>query len=136
MSSGLVPSGLVLAAPVTAAGFDTSTYGRPVASAAALLGLAGVVVGWLALARPAGRFGTGGGRGGAVAALAAGLAAVAFGGLVAAASDGGLGTGNGLGGAFVALATGLAATALGARAVARTRRATAPAEPPAGRRTG
>ncbi|MFB4307408.1 DUF6223 family protein [Actinomadura sp. GTD37] len=107
--------------PTAADVYDLSA-GRLGAIAAALLGLAGVIVAGLALARPAGRLGTGSGRLGGGAAVAAGVLGMALGGLVAATADGGLGTGNGLGGAFVALLAGLVATALGGLALARARR--------------
>ncbi|MFE9884627.1 DUF6223 family protein [Streptomyces scopuliridis] len=114
------------AAQVSAQPVAVSTYtmsaGRLGASSAAVLGLIGAVIGALALARPAGRFGTGSGRLGAVVALAVGLTGMALGGLVAATSDGGLGTGNGLGGAYVAMVPGLIAMALGGLALARSRR--------------
>ncbi|MCA2213506.1 DUF6223 family protein [Jidongwangia harbinensis] len=96
--------------------------GRLGAGAAGVLGLFGVVVGVLALVRPAGRFGTGSGRLGAAVALPAGLIAMALGGLVATTAEGGVGTGNGLGGAVVALVVGLIAIVLGGLALARSRR--------------
>ena len=76
---------------------------------AGLLGLTGVVIGGLALARPAGRFGISSGPRGAIIALAAGLIGIALGGLVVAISDAGIGTGNGRAGAYVALVMGLTA---------------------------
>ena len=81
----------VLAVPATApdsiaASVYTMSAGRLGAIVAALLGLIGVVVGGLALARPAGRFGTGNGRGGAYVALMVGLIAMVLGGLVLARS--------------------------------------------------
>lgn len=106
-----------------AADVYTMSSGRIGAFAAAVLGLAGVVVGGLALARPAGRLGTGSGRLGAVVALAAGLVGMALGGLVVATSDSGIGTGNGRGGAYLALVVGLVAVVLGGLALARARRA-------------
>lgn len=121
----------VLAAPAAAhasiqpvaAGVSDMSPGRLGAIVAALLGLAGVVIGGRALARSAGRPGAGGtGRNGAVVATLAGLIAMALGGLVVATSDGGLGTGNGLGGAYVALIVGLIGTVLGGLALARPRR--------------
>ncbi|WP_331766267.1 DUF6223 family protein [Embleya sp. NBC_00896] len=131
----------VLAAPAaahvsvqqSAAGVTDLSAGRLGAIVAALLGLTGVVIGGLALARSTGRVrtgsgtgfraGTGSGRNGAIVALAAGLIAMALGGLVVATSDGGIGTGNGLGGAFVALVVGLIGMVLGGLALARSRRA-------------
>ncbi|MEU5991501.1 DUF6223 family protein [Spirillospora sp. NPDC047418] len=77
--------------PYAADAYDMSA-GRLGAVVAALLALGGVVMGGLALARPA---------------------AMALGGLVVATADGGLGTGNGLGGGVVALLLGLVAVVLG-----------------------
>jgi hypothetical protein len=122
--------GFGLAAPAAAdvsvqeaaASAYTMSAGRLGAALAAALGLIGVIIGGLALARPGGRFGSGNGRRGAVAALAAGVIGIAVGGLVVATSDGGIGTGNGLGGAIVALVVGLIAMALGGLALARSPR--------------
>ncbi|MFG2004201.1 DUF6223 family protein [Spirillospora sp. NPDC048911] len=105
--------------PAAAGVYDMSA-GRLGAIVAALLGLFGMVIGGLALARPAGRVGSR--RGGATMALVAGLIGVALGGLVAATAEGGLGSGNGLGGAYVALIVGLIGMALGGLALARSRR--------------
>jgi hypothetical protein len=107
--------------PAAASVFAISS-GRLGAIVAAVLGLIGVVIGGLALARPAGRTGTGSGRLGALVALVAGLIGMALGGLVVATSAGGIGTGNGLGGALVALVVGLIAMVLGGLALARSRR--------------
>ena len=117
-----VPAAAHAWAQPTAVSVYTMSAGRLGASAAALLGLAGVIIGGLALGRPASRIGTGNGPGGATMALAAGLIAMALGGLVVATSDGGIGTGNGRGGAYVALVVGLIATVLGGLALARSRR--------------
>ena len=81
-----------------------------------------MVIGGLALARPASRFGTASGRLGAIVALVAGLIAVVNGGLVLAIANGGPGTGNGVVGGAVALVLGLIATVLGGLALARSRR--------------
>jgi Family of unknown function (DUF6223) len=89
------------------------TTGRVVGAVAALLALAGVVVGGLAMARSA--------RRGAIVAMAAGLAGMATGGVVVAAAEGGPGTGYGIVGGFVALVIGLVATVLGGLAMARSR---------------
>src|SRR5262245_29560881 len=72
------------------------TYRRLWATTVALLALVGVVIGGLALARPASRFGTDSGRLGAIVALIAGLIAVVNGGLVLAIATGGPGSGNGV----------------------------------------
>ncbi|WP_167537046.1 DUF6223 family protein [Micromonospora terminaliae] len=100
----------------------TMTTGRLVGSVAALVALAGVIVGALALARAARRIGNGTGRRGALVALGAGLAGMVTGGLVVAAAEGGPGTGYGIVGGFVALAIGLVAAVLGWLALARSRR--------------
>jgi hypothetical protein len=112
---------LLLAAPpaaslLAAEGIGT---GRLVPTAAAVLGLVGVVAGGLALARSARSAGS---RPAAVTALLAGAGAAAVGALHAAASAGGLGTGNGLAGAVVAVVLGGAGLVLGGLALARTRR--------------
>jgi hypothetical protein len=108
------------AQPAAASGLAMSS-GRLGAIVAALLGLIGVVIGGLALARPASRVGTGNGRGGATLALLAGVSALALGGLVVATSDAGIGTGNGRGGAYVALVVGLISVVLGGLAMTRSR---------------
>jgi Family of unknown function (DUF6223) len=77
-----------------------------------VLALVSVVIGWVALARPASRFGTASGRLGAIAALVAGLIGVGNGGLVLAIANGGPGTGNGVVGGAVALVLGLIGTAV------------------------
>jgi Family of unknown function (DUF6223) len=92
------------------------------ATTAALLAVVGVVIGGLALARPAGRFGVASGRLGAIAALLAGLIALINGGLNLAIANGGPGTGNGVVGAAVAVVLGLIGMALGGLALARSSR--------------
>ncbi|MEU0485357.1 DUF6223 family protein [Streptosporangium sp. NPDC006013] len=118
----------VLVQPDPASAY-TLTTGRLWSLVAALLGLAGVVVGGLALARSTGRIGTGNGRRGAIVALVAGLAGAVVGGLVVAAADGGPGTGYGIVGGYVALVVGLIAMVLGGLALARSRRTGAPTGP-------
>ncbi|MGK5695807.1 DUF6223 family protein [Streptomyces sp. URMC 128] len=95
--------------------------GRLGAATGALLGLAGLVIAGLALARPAGRLGSVSPSLVAGAAMVAGLTGMVLGGLVAATADGGLGTGNGLGGAYVAMLVGLSATVLGRLVLTRSR---------------
>ncbi|MGW7445175.1 DUF6223 family protein [Kitasatospora sp. NPDC054795] len=120
----------LMAAPVAArvsvqpvaASVSGLTPERAWATAAALLALAGVVIGGLALARSAGRVGNGSGGRGAIAALVAGLIAVVNGGLVVVTADGGLGTGNGIAGGYVALVLGLIAVILGGLTRTRSRR--------------
>jgi hypothetical protein len=104
----------------------TTVYGltarRLWATSVVVLALVGVIIGWLALARPSSRFGTASGRLGAIVALVAGLVAAGNGGLVLAVATGGPGTGNGVVGGAAALVLGLIGTALGGLAVARSRR--------------
>lgn len=89
--------------------------GRTIPTLAAVAGLAAVVFGGRALARPAsGRFGR-------PISLIFGLIGLAVGGLHAAYAAGGVGTGNGLAGAFVAIALGVIGIVLGALAFARAR---------------
>jgi hypothetical protein len=92
------------------------------ATTAVVLAVAGVVIGGLALARPASRFGTASGRFGAILALAAGLIAAVNGGLNLALANGGPGTGNGVVGGAAAFVLGLIALTLGGLALARCRR--------------
>lgn len=91
------------------------------ATTAALLALAGVAAGGLALARPAGRFGGAYGRLGTGIALTAGLIAILNGGLNLAVANGGPGAGNGVVGGAAALVLGLIAMAAGGLALARSR---------------
>jgi hypothetical protein len=104
----------------------TTVYGltlrRLWATTVAALALFGAVIGGLALARPASRFGTDSGRLGAIVAMAAGLLAGVNGGLNLAIADGGPGTGNGVVGAAAAVVLGLIALSLGGLALARCRR--------------
>jgi len=93
---------------------DELGVGRLVPTAAAVLGLAAVIVGGLALARPI--------RGSRpVAALVLGLVSAVVGGLHAANAAGGLGTGNGLAGALIAVVLGLIGVGLAGLALTRTR---------------
>lgn len=101
---------------------DGLTPQRLWATTVAVLALVGVVLGGLALARSASRFGTTSGRPGAFLALAAGLITVVNGGLVLIVADGGPGTGNGVVGGAAALVLGLIAMVLGGLALARSRR--------------
>ena len=123
MFAGLVHAVLVAAHVSEPAG--TTVYGltprRLWATTVTVLALVGVVIGWLAVARPARRFGTTSGGLGAMMALGTGLIAVVNGGLVLAVADGGPGTGNGVVGGAGALVLGLIATSLGGLALARSR---------------
>ncbi|MEU6658300.1 DUF6223 family protein [Streptomyces sp. NPDC046821] len=98
-----------------AVGAYTLTAARLWATSAALLGLAGVIVGVRALRR-AGN--------GSVVALATGLIATVVGALNLAVADGGPGTGNGVVGGALAVLLGLLAMELGRRARAQARRTT------------
>ena len=95
---------------------------RLIASTAALAGLAGAVVGGIAVARSLRRIGAGQGRRGAVVALVTGSMGLSVGGMVVATASGGLGTGNGLGGGVVAMVLGLIGMVLGGLVLARFRR--------------
>ncbi|MFI7677336.1 DUF6223 family protein [Actinophytocola sp. NPDC049390] len=94
-----------------------TTYGftsaRLVATVAALVGLAGVIVG--ALARSRSR------RGGALFAVATGALAAAGGVLTLVVADGGPGTGNGVVAGWAAVVLGPVAIALGGLVLARVR---------------
>ncbi|NRQ37707.1 hypothetical protein HII36_38640 [Nonomuraea sp. NN258] len=125
-----------LLAQADAPGYLYLSAGRIGAIVAALIGLAGVIIGGLALGRSTGRIGRSGrvsrlahlarfggdGRRGAVVALVAGLIGLALAGVTMATSDGGIGTGNGLAGAYVAALVAVTGTALGGVAFARNRR--------------
>jgi Family of unknown function (DUF6223) len=116
----------VLVAAHVSGPFVNTVYGptprRLWATTAVVLALVGVVIGGLALGRPASRFGTASGRLGALVALVAGLIAVVNGGLNLAVATGGPGTGNGVVGGAAAFVLGLVGLALGGRALARCRR--------------
>lgn len=109
---------LLAAQSVLAAGYEIGT-GRLVPTAAAAVGLAGLVFGVLAVTRP----GRPGAARRAAVALAAGVLSAVVGGVHWANVGGGLGTGNGLAGAVMAVALGLAAVVAAALALVRTRRA-------------
>lgn len=98
-----------------AAEYEVGT-GRTVPTVAAALGLAGAILGGLALSRPSRRTGR------SLAALAVGTVALVVGGVHAANAAGGLGTGNGLAGAVVAVVLGALAVVLGGLALVRSRR--------------
>lgn len=94
------------------------TAGRFWSLVAAFVGIAGVVIGGLALARYR-RFG----RRSHITAVTAGVVGMAVGGAVVAAAKGGPGTGYGIVGGYAALVVGFVAVALGVLAVIRSRRA-------------
>ena len=108
---------LVLAQPAPVDSFAL-TPGRIVGTAAVLIAVAGVVVGWRALRRR-----TGNERRMSIVSLVAGITAMVVGGIVVGAAEGGPGTGYGIVGGYVALVAGLAATVVGWLALTRTRRA-------------
>ncbi|MEU3891594.1 DUF6223 family protein [Streptomyces sp. NPDC029041] len=118
----------VLAAPASAhiavhsAATTGLTSGRLVGSTAALVTLAGMIIGGLALARSADRPGTGARRNRAVMALAAGVIGLSMGVVNLAVADGGPGTGNGVVAGAMALAFGLIGTVLSGLALTRARR--------------
>jgi hypothetical protein len=120
--------GFAAAAHASGQAVDTGIYamsfGRLGAVVALLVGLTGVVVGGRALARSAGRTGTGNGHRGATMAIACGLIGIALGGVIVAISPGGVGTGNGVGGGIVAMVVGLFGAVVGGLALARLRRRT------------
>ncbi|WP_328471113.1 DUF6223 family protein [Actinoplanes sp. NBC_00393] len=89
--------------------------GRLLPTLLAVIGLAGVVLGWRAITRAQ--------RNTAIVALAAGLLSSIVGALHAANAAGGLGTGNGLAGAVLAVALGVVSLLLGGLALIRSRRA-------------
>ncbi|MFF5522610.1 DUF6223 family protein [Streptomyces coeruleorubidus] len=100
--------------------------GRTGANLALGVGLLGLAIGWLALARAGGRISIGNARTGGMSAIAVGLAGTALAVLHLATSSGGPGTGNGLVGAIVAVPLGLGAVLLGRRASTRSRGADRP----------
>jgi hypothetical protein len=97
----------------------TVTSGRIVAGAAALIALAGAILGWRAVARRRGRTGAPTSRRSSIVAAAAGLIGVIAGALVVATADGGPGSGSGIVGGYAALVVGLIAVVLGGLALAR-----------------
>lgn len=113
----LVAAGVAEPAGVTVSGL---TMRRLWASAAVVLGVAGVLGGMRALARPYGGPRRPSSRGSAVAFTAGGLA-VANGVVNLLIANGGPGTGNGVVGAAAALVLGLAALGLAAWARRRGR---------------
>ncbi|WMX46212.1 DUF6223 family protein [Streptomyces roseicoloratus] len=114
--------------PLAADAYDLTT-GRLVGTSAALLALAGVVVGGLALARATGRIGNSNAKRGALVALVAGLIGMAVGAVNLAVADGGPGTGNGVVGGAVALVLGSVAALLGPVTLIRSRRPGRPSAP-------
>ncbi|HEU5473891.1 MAG TPA: DUF6223 family protein [Actinophytocola sp.] len=112
-----LPTAAASYAPAVADSYGL-TAGRFWSLVAAVLGLAGVVAGGLALTRFTGRTG----RRAAMGAMVAGLVGTVVGGLVVAAADGGPGTGYGIVGGYIAVVIGVVAVGLGGLAMARARR--------------
>ena len=104
-------------------GFATNlTGGRARALVAAGVGLISLIIGGLAMARSAGRSGTGNGRTGGFVALILGLIGMFLSVVHLGTSTGGFGTGGGRAGAIVALVLGLIGVNLGGLTLARSRR--------------
>jgi hypothetical protein len=103
----------------------TTVYGltprRLWATTAFALAMVGVVIGALALARPASRFGTASGQRGGIVALVAGLIAAVNGGLNLAVAKGGPGSGNGVVGGAAALVLGMIGMVIAGIILARSR---------------
>ncbi len=98
------------------------TAGRTRALVAAVVGLISLIIGGLALARSAGRIGSGNGRAGGIVALILGLIGIVLSVVHLGSSTSGFGTGGGRAGAIVALVLGLIGVNLGGLALARSRR--------------
>jgi hypothetical protein len=96
------------------------TPGRAAALVPAVIGLISIAMGWLALARSAGRIASG--RLKAMVALVLALIGIALSGLHLATANGAIGTGSGRLGAIVALVVSLIGMVLGSRALVRFRR--------------
>ncbi len=126
---GVLVYAVLVAAQVSDSAATTvhgATPRRLWATAAAVLGLGGVVIGGLALRRSVGRIGAGKGKKGAILAFLAGVIAAVNGGLNLALATGGLGSGNGVAGGAAALVLGLIAMALAGVALARSQRSRSP----------
>lgn len=103
--------------------FLQATPGRLTSIVAALVGLVGLIIGWLALARSNGRIGSRRSR--AMTALVMELIGVVISALhLVRTTGGGFGTGKGRAGAIVAVIIGLTGMVLGWLALARSRRIT------------
>ncbi len=97
------------------------TLRRLWATTAFAMGLAGLIIGSMALVRAARRIGNHG-RNGAIVALVAGIIAAINGALNLAVATGGPGTGNGVVGGAAAFLLGLIGMVLGGLALSRSRR--------------
>src|SRR5262245_2018460 len=130
VAATVVVGGLALAPPAVAHASAqppaAPVYGitpeRMAASTAVMVGLAGDIIGDVALVMSYGRVGNAGRRG-AMVALVLGPIGLVVGALVVATADGGVGTGNGVAGGVVAMMVGLIGMSLGGLALARSRRA-------------
>ena len=100
------------------------TTGRARSLVGAVVGLISLVAGGLALARSAGRFGSGNGRAGAIVALALGLLGMILSVIHLSTFTGGFGTGSGRAGAIVALVLSLIGISLGGLILSRHHRST------------
>ena len=121
----LLVHGVLVAAHLSTPAANTVqglTVRRLWATIAMALGLAGVIIGSMALVRATRRIGNLR-RNGATLALVAGILAAVNGGLNLAVATGGPGTGNGVIGGAAAFVLGLIGTALGGLALSRSRRA-------------
>jgi hypothetical protein len=98
------------------------TVRRLWATTGAVLAIASAIIGLIALARPASRFGAASGRFGAILSLVFGVIAVVNGALVVTFATGGPGSGNGVVGGAGALVLGLIGMTLGAMALRRSHR--------------
>ncbi|MHC5259370.1 DUF6223 family protein [Streptomyces sp. UC4497] len=117
MSGLMSVQSLLVSAQAAEVDSTTLTADRVWATSAAGIGLIGVLVGGLALARRVG----GHERQAALAAQFAGLVAVVVGALNLALADGGPGTGNGVVGGGIALVLGAVAAVVGRLAQRRSR---------------
>ena len=116
----IVPVGLFTGQAVFALDVPAGeiTSGRARALVGVAVALVSIIVGGLALMRPASRLGSVG----AIAAPVLGLIGIVLGVLHLSASTGGFGTGGGRLGAIVGLVLGLIGVGLGGLALARARR--------------
>ncbi|MBL3664637.1 hypothetical protein JL475_01080 [Streptomyces sp. M2CJ-2] len=133
--SGLAAPAAAHASAQSVAAGASLTTGRLVGTVAALVALAGVVIGGLALARSVGRIGHGNGKRGAIVSLVAGMIGMVVGAVNLAVADGGPGTGNGVLGGALALVLGVVAAVLSRLALVRSRRTGRPVDRPDHQRT-
>jgi hypothetical protein len=122
--TGLVcGAGVFLAASCSQSAPTGMTDGRARALVGAVVGLLGLIIGGLALARSAGLIGNGSGRNGAVVALVLGLIGLILSVVhLGSSSTGGFGTGGGRAGAIVGLVLGSIGMILGGLVLILSRR--------------